>query len=70
MDSQFLRFYEIFGLLVVSWLFGFFSFNLQRLPTLVAACVGGGSNAIGIFASFIDDKDVDLFIGYRPAVAK
>jgi len=31
-----------------------------RLPNLVAACVGGGSNAIGIFAAFIDDKDVRI----------
>ncbi|MBN2211888.1 MAG: tryptophan synthase subunit beta [Sedimentisphaerales bacterium] len=34
--------------------------KLGRLPTLVTACVGGGSNAIGIFAGFIDDKDVQL----------
>lgn len=32
----------------------------SRLPDIVAACVGGGSNAIGIFSSFIDDKDVKL----------
>jgi tryptophan synthase beta chain len=31
-----------------------------RLPTAVAACVGGGSNAIGIFAAFIDDREVGL----------
>jgi tryptophan synthase beta chain len=31
-----------------------------RLPTAVIACVGGGSNAIGIFDSFIDDDDVQL----------
>ncbi|MDQ1669529.1 MAG: tryptophan synthase beta chain [Actinomycetota bacterium] len=31
------------------------------LPAAVAACVGGGSNAIGIFAAFIDDADVQLF---------
>jgi tryptophan synthase beta chain len=30
------------------------------LPTAVVACVGGGSNAIGIFDSFIDEKDVRL----------
>jgi tryptophan synthase beta chain len=30
------------------------------LPTAVVACVGGGSNAIGIFDSFIDDRDVRL----------
>ena len=27
---------------------------------MVVACVGGGSNAIGIFAGFLDDKDVRL----------
>jgi tryptophan synthase beta chain len=31
------------------------------LPAAVAACVGGGSNAIGIFAAFIADADVRLF---------
>jgi len=31
-----------------------------RLPTAVIACVGGGSNAIGIFDAFIDDRDVRL----------
>ncbi len=31
------------------------------LPSQVVACVGGGSNAIGIFAPFIDDKCVALF---------
>ena len=31
-----------------------------KLPTAVVACVGGGSNAIGMFANFIDDKDVRL----------
>jgi len=31
-----------------------------RLPTAVVACVGGGSNAIGIFDAFIDDRDVRL----------
>ena len=32
-----------------------------RLPTDVVACVGGGSNAMGIFAGFIDDPDVKLW---------
>jgi tryptophan synthase beta chain len=32
-----------------------------RLPAAVVACVGGGSNSIGIFHSFIDDLDVDLY---------
>jgi len=36
-----------------------------RLPDAVAACVGGGSNAIGIFHAFLDDQDVKLF-GYEP----
>ena len=31
-----------------------------RLPDLVVACVGGGSNSIGIFDAFIDDRDVRL----------
>ncbi|HJO56483.1 MAG TPA: tryptophan synthase subunit beta, partial [Candidatus Scalindua sp.] len=31
-----------------------------RLPDYVIACVGGGSNAIGAFYPFIDDKDVKL----------
>ena len=36
------------------------------LPTAVAACVGGGSNAIGIFHAFLDDQDVRLF-GFEAA---
>jgi tryptophan synthase beta chain len=35
-----------------------------RLPDAVLACVGGGSNAIGIFHPFIDDKSVRL-IGFE-----
>ena len=31
-----------------------------KLPDAVLACVGGGSNSIGMFADFINDKDVDL----------
>ncbi len=31
-----------------------------RLPDQALACVGGGSNAIGLFAGFMDDKDVKL----------
>ena len=31
-----------------------------RLPTAVVACVGGGSNAMGMFDAFIDDSDVRL----------
>lgn len=37
-----------------------------RLPDAVAACVGGGSNAIGIFHEFIDDPGVRL-LGYEAA---
>ncbi|MGD9116613.1 MAG: tryptophan synthase subunit beta [Dehalococcoidia bacterium] len=32
----------------------------QRLPDYIVACVGGGSNAIGIFYPFLEDKDVRL----------
>ena len=32
-----------------------------RLPDAVAACVGGGSNAMGLFSAFIDDPDVALW---------
>ena len=32
-----------------------------RLPSDVVACVGGGSNAIGIFAAFVDDATVRLW---------
>jgi tryptophan synthase beta chain len=31
-----------------------------RLPATVVACVGGGSNAAGIFAGFVDDPEVEL----------
>lgn len=34
--------------------------QLGKLPDMIVACVGGGSNAIGIFSAFIDDKDVKL----------
>jgi tryptophan synthase beta chain len=39
-----------------------------RLPEVVVACVGGGSNAIGIFAGFLDDGDVRL-LGVEAAQA-
>jgi len=32
----------------------------RRLPRTVAACVGGGSNAMGIFTAFLADRDVEL----------
>jgi len=31
-----------------------------KLPDAVIACVGGGSNAMGVFSGFIEDKDVEL----------
>ena len=37
-----------------------------RLPDAVAACVGGGSNAIGIFHAFLDDPSVRLY-GFEAA---
>ncbi len=40
--------------------------HLGALPTAVAACVGGGSNAMGIFSGFQSDPDVQLF-GLEPA---
>ncbi|MFY9614496.1 MAG: tryptophan synthase subunit beta [Candidatus Dormiibacterota bacterium] len=43
-----------------------FTGRTGRLPTAVLACVGGGSNAIGIFHAFIPDADVRL-IGLEAA---
>ena len=40
--------------------------DFGALPTAVAACVGGGSNAIGIFHAFLDDENVRL-IGFEAA---
>ena len=34
--------------------------QVGRLPATVVACVGGGSNAMGIFHPFVDDADVEL----------
>ena len=42
-----------------------FAEHEDNLPDNVVACVGGGSNAMGIFAGFIDDKDVNLY-GVEP----
>jgi tryptophan synthase beta chain len=39
-----------------------------RLPSTVVACVGGGSNAIGIFTAFLDDPEVAL-VGVEAAGA-
>ncbi len=35
--------------------------EIGRLPDAVVACVGGGSNAIGMFDAFLDDADVKLY---------
>ena len=40
--------------------------QIGRLPDYVVACVGGGSNAIGIFSGFVDDQNVGL-IGVEAA---
>ena len=40
--------------------------RVGRLPTTIVACVGGGSNAMGIFYAFLDDKGVEL-IGVEAA---
>lgn len=37
-----------------------------RLPDVITACVGGGSNAIGLFTAFLDDEVVDI-VGVEPA---
>ena len=37
-----------------------------KLPNKVVACIGGGSNAIGMFSGFFDDKNVEK-IGVEPA---
>ncbi len=38
----------------------------ENLPDVVMACVGGGSNAIGLFTAFLEDESVEL-IGVEPA---
>lgn len=40
--------------------------RIGGLPDLVVACVGGGSNAIGMFADFIDEEGVEL-VGAEPS---
>ncbi len=42
--------------------------TVGRLPDAVVACVGGGSNAIGLFAGFVEDEDVRL-VGVEAAGA-
>ena len=39
-----------------------------RLPDLIMACVGGGSNALGLFTAFLDDEQVRI-MGVEPAGA-
>ena len=33
----------------------------KKLPKAIIACVGGGSNSIGLFSSFLKEKNVDIF---------
>lgn len=33
----------------------------KKLPKALIACVGGGSNSIGLFSKFIKDKDIDIY---------
>jgi tryptophan synthase beta chain len=40
--------------------------KVGRLPDMITACVGGGSNAIGLFAAFLEDEGVDI-VGVEPA---
>jgi tryptophan synthase beta chain len=37
-----------------------------KLPDVITACVGGGSNAIGLFTAFLDDEEVNI-VGVEPA---
>lgn len=37
-----------------------------KLPTALVACVGGGSNSLGLFTAFLDDQDVAIY-GVEPA---
>ncbi len=37
-----------------------------KLPDIIAACVGGGSNAMGLFTAFLDDENVKM-VGIEPA---
>jgi tryptophan synthase beta chain len=32
-----------------------------RLPNSLIACIGGGSNAMGLFHPFLDDKDIEIY---------
>lgn len=33
----------------------------QKLPKALIACIGGGSNSIGLFSEFIHEKDIDIY---------
>ena len=33
----------------------------NKLPNVLIACIGGGSNALGLFHPFLDDKEVEIF---------
>ncbi len=43
-----------------------FSHKHNKLPDYITACVGGGSNAMGMFTAFLEDKEVNL-VGVEPA---
>ena len=43
-----------------------FQAKYNRLPDYAAACVGGGSNAMGLFTAFLNDENVKL-VGIEPA---
>jgi tryptophan synthase beta chain len=40
--------------------------KFEKMPDYLIACIGGGSNAMGLFADFIDDKQIKL-VGVEPA---
>src|SRR5205807_9537234 len=35
-----------------------------RLPDSLIACIGGGSNAMGLFHPFLDDRSVEIYVGH------
>ncbi|GGI77744.1 tryptophan synthase subunit beta [Shewanella gelidii] len=43
-----------------------FQTKFNQLPDVITACVGGGSNAIGLFTAFLEDEDVKI-VGVEPA---
>lgn len=43
-----------------------FQTRYNKLPDIVSACVGGGSNAMGMFTAFLNDENVKL-VGIEPA---